>query len=168
MSKKTLFLPLWQEEQEGWTPATKEEIDALRAVIPKDLAARHSAALSTAAQSAAQRKREEQIEADKRAYHEAQKRAERSKGGRARKYAKAIMAETERILRRARGLKAAEVFHLFPDERHAHTVNFSDGAYEVYRDGNVLVQIDPRGKERTIAIRSFTERYIPKARPHSK
>ena len=78
------------------------------------------------------------------------------------------MAVAERILRRARNLKGLEVFRMFPDEVHALQVKLGDGEYTIYRDGDILTQVDSRGKEREIGMRSFIDRYVPKARPRTK
>ena len=96
-----------------------------------------------------------------------------SRGGKAPKYAKAIMAEAERILRRAPKLKALEVFKMFPkDETRPARVTLEDGAHEVYRNDvaipPTLVQIDPRGNEHEVSQRSFIDRYLPKARSLTK
>ena len=103
-------------------------------------------------------------------------RAEKSKkasslGGRAPKYAKAVMAKIVQILRRAPNMRSKEVFKTFSDAREKKVDVTVEGiTYRVYRDGNTLVQIDPQGNERAVRLKNFLARYVPKARriAHSK
>lgn len=93
----------------------------------------------------------------------------RRKGGKTPKYAKAIMAETERILRRAPNLKGMDVFNLFPEENHSLWVTLDDGDYEVYREADTLTQKDPRrGKLHNVGLSTFFDNYLPKARLRTK
>ena len=92
----------------------------------------------------------------------------RSKGGQAKKRALGIEALIRRRLResQAAGVKptARELWEAIPEDPYHETVSVGSKVFEVYRDGDRLVQIrDSDGQERSIAFSTF-QNYVTEIR----
>jgi hypothetical protein len=90
----------------------------------------------------------------------------RRSGGKADKTARAIMELVRRYAKTI--IPAAKIFKMFPQEHQPAYVTLPDGEYEVYRDGDVIVQVSPTGNLRTVNARTLAENYVAKARKENR
>lgn len=89
----------------------------------------------------------------------------RSRGGRAPKYLRGIQAYLDSLDDEALAAPARRIFEAIPMSEPKEKKSIDD--YEIYRDGNKIVQLDRAGREKSIGSRAF-ENYVKRARNERK